>query len=312
MGTTSQKEEGFDSMERRIYGNTEMNVSVLGFGGAEIGFQGASPAQVDKLLGGALDAGLNLIDTAECYSNSEELIGQAVSHRRSDYYLFTKCGHASGLDTPDWDPLTLERSIDRSLRLLKTDYIDVIHLHSCSEEMLRRGEVIEVLERARDKGKTRFIGYSGDHVAARYAVQTGRFDSLMISLNVADQEALDEIIPEATKLGMGVVLKRPVANVAWLHSEAPDPKAYEYRYWQRLQKLEYDFLRFGSADGVGKALRFALSAPGVHTAIVGTTKPDRWLENARLLEAGPLSEAEYSAIRRRWKEAAEAGWIGLE
>lgn len=299
-------------MERRTYGKTGMNVSVLGFGGAEIGFQGASPSQVDKLLGSALDAGLNVIDTAECYRNSEELIGQAVSGRRSDYYLFTKCGHAAGLDTPDWDPSTLEASIDRSLRLLKTEYIDLIHLHSCSEETLRRGEVIEVLERARDKGKTRFIGYSGDHVAARYAVQTGRFDSLMISMSLADQEALDEIIPEAAKRNMGVVLKRPVANVAWRHSQAPDPKAYEYRYWQRLRKLNYDFLPFGSADGVGEALRFALSAPGVHTAIVGTANPGRWTENARLLERGPLPEGEFSAIRRRWKEAAEADWIGLE
>lgn len=299
-------------MERRTYGKTEMNVSVLGFGGAEIGFQGASSSQVDKLLGSALDAGLNLIDTAECYRNSEELIGQAVSHRRSDYYLFSKCGHAAGLNTPDWDPATLEASIDRSLRLLKTDYIDLIHLHSCTEDALRRGEVIEALERARDKGKTRFIGYSGDHAAARYAVQTGRFDSLMISMNLADQEALDEIIPEAAKRNMGVVLKRPVANVAWRHGREPDPKAYEYRYWQRLRKLNYDFLPFGSAEGVGAALRFALSAPGVHSAIVGTANPDRWTENARLLEGGPLPEGEFSVIRRRWKEAAEADWIGLE
>ena len=65
-------------MERRQYGNTDMNVSVLGFGGAGIGFRDASPDQVERLLGGALDAGLNIIDTAECYNTSEELIGRTV------------------------------------------------------------------------------------------------------------------------------------------------------------------------------------------------------------------------------------------
>ncbi|WP_123040294.1 aldo/keto reductase [Cohnella candidum] len=299
-------------MEKRTYGKTGMNVSVLGFGGAEIGFQGASPSQVDKLLGSALDAGLNVIDTAECYKNSEELIGQSVSHRRSEYYLFTKCGHAAGLELPDWDPAMLEQSIDRSLKRLKTDYIDLIHLHSCSEEVLRRGDVIEVLQRARDKGKTRFIGYSGDHAAALYAVKTGLFDSLMTSLNIADQEALDEILPEAAKRDMGVVIKRPVANVAWRHSQEPDPKAYEHTYWKRLQKLDYGFLQEGGQAAVGQALRFTLSAPGVHTAIVGTANPGRWADNARLLEEGPLPSEDFEAIRRRWKNTAEPDWIGQE
>ena len=299
-------------MERRKYGNTDMSVSVLGFGGAEIGFQNADPAQVDRLLGSALDAGLNVIDTAECYKNSEELIGKSIRHRRSDYYLFTKCGHASGLELPNWDPAMLEMSIDRSLKRLGTDYIDLIHLHSCSEEILRQGEVIEVLERAKRQGKTRYIGYSGDHTAALYAVQTGRFDSLMTSFNIADQEALDEIIPEAAARGMGVVIKRPVANVAWRHSSEPDPKAYEHAYWRRLQKLAYPFLQASIPEAVGYTLRYTLSAPGVHTAIVGTAKPERWEENARLLQEGMLSPQQFAAIRERWKQAAEADWIGLE
>lgn len=299
-------------MERRTYGKTDMNVSILGFGGAEIGFQGASVEQVDRLLGSALDAGLNVIDTAECYRNSEELIGRTVSHRRDDYYLFTKCGHAAGLDLPDWDPAMLEQSIDRSLKRLKTDYVDLIHLHSCTEELLRRGEVIEVLERAKEKGKTRYIGYSGDHKAAMFAVRSGRFDSLMISLNIADQEALAETIPEAQQRGMGVVIKRPVANVAWRHVSEPEPNAYEHAYWQRLQQLAYPFLKPDEPASVGTALRFALSVPGVHTAIVGTANPSRWAENAKLLEAGPIPPDIYRAIRDRWNEVAQPDWIGLQ
>ena len=83
-------------MEKRQLGKTDMQVSVLGFGGAEIGYEGASAETVERLLNSALDAGLNVIDTAECYHSSEELIGQTVSRRRDEFYLFTKVGHPRG------------------------------------------------------------------------------------------------------------------------------------------------------------------------------------------------------------------------
>ncbi|HEX7056060.1 MAG TPA: aldo/keto reductase [Bacilli bacterium] len=298
-------------MEKRLYGKTGMNVSVLGFGGAEIGYEGATQQSVDRLLGSALDAGLNLIDTAECYRNSEELIGKAIAHRRGEFYLFTKCGHAKGFDLPDWDPGMIAQSIDRSLRLLRTDYVDVIHLHSCSEEILRRGYVIEALQKAKQQGKTRFIGYSGDSAAALYAVKSGVFDSLEISLNIADQEAIDLVIPEATKREMGVVVKRPIANAAWKTGKLPENQ-YAHTYWHRLQELAYDFLKPGSSESIGIALRFTLSVPGVHSAIVGTAKPERWVENARLLEAGPLPPDLYQAIRERWKQIAKPAWVGQQ
>jgi aryl-alcohol dehydrogenase-like predicted oxidoreductase len=133
-------------LEKRRLGKTDMDVTVLGYGGAEVGFQNESLDTVTKLLNAALDAGLNTIDTAECYGASEELIGQAVSHRRSEYHLFTKCGHASGIDLPDWDLRLLEQSIDRSLKRLRTDHVDVLQLHTCSEETLRQGDVIAVVQ----------------------------------------------------------------------------------------------------------------------------------------------------------------------
>jgi aryl-alcohol dehydrogenase-like predicted oxidoreductase len=298
-----------DNMEKRLYGKTGMNVSVLGFGGSEIGYSEAKQETVDKLLGSALDAGLNVIDTAECYKISEELIGKTVSHRRDEYYLFTKCGHASGFDLPDWDIKLLEQSIDRSLKRLKTDYVDVIHLHSCSEELLRRGEVIEVLQRAKEQGKTRFIGYSGDHKAALYAVQSGLFDSLETSVSIADQEAIALTVPEALKKGMGIVAKRPIANAAWRTGKKP-AEAYQHTYWDRLQELKYDFLQSDLHKSIGTALRFTLSIPGVHTAIVGTVNPNRWTENAKLAAQGSLSKEEFDAIRAHWNGIAHADWVG--
>ena len=299
-----------DIMEHRRLGKTDMNVSVLGFGGSEIGYEGASAQTVTDLLNGALDAGLNVIDTAECYYNSEELIGHAVGDRRNDFYLFTKCGHPHGMESgANWSKDSILESVQRSLRRLKTDRLDLLQLHSCSEAELKKGEVIDALQTARDKGYTRYIGYSGDSYAAHFAVQSGAFDVLQTSINIADQEAIDLTIPLAREKQMGVIAKRPIANAAWKTGRRPID-SYHHEYWERLRKLNYDFVRNDMDKAVSVALRFTLSVPGVHTAIVGTKKPERWRQNAQLLEAEPLKEGEFQAIRERWDECAPRTWIG--
>jgi hypothetical protein len=294
-------------MERRKLGRTDMTVGVLGFGGSEIGYQGVSGRTVAKLLGRALDAGLNVIDTAECYENSEELIGKAVGTRRREFYLFTKCGHGGGWARTDWRPKALLKSIERSVQRLQTDHVDLVQLHSCSLAELKKGDVIEALGQARQRGLTRYIGYSGDGEAARYAVECGRFDTLQTSVSIADQEALDLTLPLAHKREIGVIAKRPIANVAWRYTRRPE--SYYADYWMRLRKLDYPFLR-DEATAVATALRFTLNAAGVHTAIVGTTKPERWHENAALLADGSLPRKEFDEIRARWREVADASWEG--
>lgn len=296
-------------MEKRIFGKTGLQVTPLGFGGSEIGYEGATVATVKTLLNSALDAGLNVIDTAECYVNSEELIGEAVGHRRNEYFLFTKCGHTEDYSKPDWSMPALLRSIDRSLQRLRTDCVDLVQLHSCSEELLRRGEVIEALQKARMAGKTRFIGYSGDSSAARYAIECGAFDTLQTSVSIADQEAIELTLPLAVKHNMGVIAKRPIANVAWKSKTKP-VNNYHVTYWERLQALDYDFLKGDLNTSVATALRFTLNLPGVHTAIVGTTNPTRWQQNADIVAKGPLPEAEVRAIRERWKKVTKPDWIG--
>jgi aryl-alcohol dehydrogenase-like predicted oxidoreductase len=296
-------------VERRTLGRTDMRVSVLGFGGSEIGYEGVSAGVVTRLLDAALDAGLNVIDTAECYADSEALIGGGVAGRRAEYYLFTKCGHPRGFGAGDWRPASLLASIQRSLTRLRTDHVDLVQLHSCSEAELLRGEVIVALEQARERGYTRYIGYSGDGAAARHAIECGRFDTLQTSVSIADQEALDLTLPLARRRNLGVIAKRPLANAAWRTGRKP-ASAYHHAYWERLRTLDYDFIKADPAAAAGTALRFTLSVPGVHTAIVGTTNPDRWQQNAALLDAGPLSKADIARIRARWKDAAPTHWTG--
>jgi aryl-alcohol dehydrogenase-like predicted oxidoreductase len=296
-------------MEYRQLGGTGIRASVLGFGGAEIGYEGAPLEDVDRIVSSAIDAGVNVFDTAECYVDSEAKLGEALRGRRDQVFVFTKCGHASGLDGDDWNPKTLERSINRSLERLRTNHVDVLQLHSCSSQTLERGGVIEVLQRARQAGKTRFIGYSGDSVDARYAVDCAAFDTLQTSINIADQEAIDVTVPQAREAGMGIIAKRPIANAAWKYSETP-PDAYHHQYWQRLRALRYSFLDGSLPDAVSVALRFTLAVDGVTMAIVGTKNPDRWRQNASMVNDGPLDPRLFESVRTRWREVAANDWVG--
>jgi len=309
-----------------------MRVGVLGFGTAEMGFEHTDDRIADKLLGAALDRGLNVIDTAAMYCDSEQTLGRTLQGRRDQFLLFTKCGRclapktslagfvlraqgklrgamgrADQYESLDWHPSALEWNIEQSLRRLKTDRIDLIQLHSCSEETLRQGDVIDVLERARRAGKVLNIGYSGDGPAALCAIQSGRFDAVEMSISIADQQALDLAVPLARKHGVGVIAKRPVANGIWRSRQRPE-HIQNQAYWERLQHLRYDFLEGG--HDFATALRFTLSIAGVHTAIVGTTNPAHLRPNAERVDAGLLNHDQFDAIRAEWKRAARLDWIG--
>ncbi|MBL8764234.1 MAG: aldo/keto reductase [Phycisphaerae bacterium] len=305
-------------MEHRVLGRTGLSVAILGFGGAEIGYERTEQQTVDTLLNAALDAGMNVIDTAECYLESEEQIARAVAGRRKDYLLFTKCGHwaengrAAGWG---WTKEGVIESVERSLKRLRTDAVDLVQLHSCSLDELKRGACIEGLDEARKQGKARFIGYSGDSAAARFAVETGRFDTLQTSVNICDQESIGLTLPLAKEKGMGVIVKRTIANAVWRYDAKPD-NGYHQEYWGRLQELKYDFAtgpardKQGPDGPAGIAMRFTAMQPGVSVMLIGTSKPERWRQNAELMAAGPLSKAAHDAIRARWTEVAKPGWVG--
>lgn len=298
-------------MQRRRLGRTELEVSVLGFGGAEIGFnQNITQSEVNLMLNTAVDAGLNVVDTAAAYLNSEKMIGEAIAHRRKEIILMTKCGALDGFTRFDWSKKGVQETITQSLRNLRTDYLDVVYLHSCSLEILRQADCIEGLIRAIEKGYTRFVGYSGDNEAATYAIELNFFDCLQISVSIADQSAIDNQIPMAVKKDMGIVAKRPLANAVWASNEKPTDE-YLLPYWERLEVLQYEFLKRSLPEAVSTALRFTMSVPGVATMIVGTTKLYRWQENAKYLAEGNLSNEEYEAIRRRWLEMADETWVGI-
>lgn len=296
-------------LSRQRFGRTELMVGQVGFGGSEIGFDRTDPRTVDRLIGGAIDAGVNVFDTASAYLGSEDLLGRALGSRRDEVLVFTKCGATAGFSKSDWSSQGILLHLENSLRALATDHVDLLQLHSPSTSALKRHDAIEGLLKAKASGMTRFIGYSGDGDDARYAIELGVFDTLQTSVNIADQESLRLTLPLAVERDMGIIAKRPIANAAWRYGDEKPHESYHEEYWRRLRNLAYPFTADpDTASDV--ALRFTLSVPGVHTAIVGTTRPERIHQNLAIAARGPLSREAFEEIRSRWHARSNVGWRG--
>ncbi|TVQ60936.1 MAG: aldo/keto reductase [Phycisphaerales bacterium] len=296
--------------ERRRFGRTNLHVSPVGFGGAPIGFLETERERTAQTLNTLLDEGMNLIDTAAMYRGSEALIGETIGHRRDDYVLVTKCG----TEVPDlahkaWTPELVAATIDRALRNLKTDYLDVMLLHSCEIETFRKGEALGALVDAKRAGKVRHVGYSGDNEAGAEAAQHPEVEVIQTSLNICDQRNAELVLPVCRAHDVGVMVKRPIANAAW---KQPDEQPGMYRDYAseyhrrfglmglRLEDFDDDVQEGGWAE---LALRFTLSSEGVGTAIIGTTNPSNALANLRAAAKGPLSKAALERIHQAFGSA---------
>ena len=307
-------------MEKRPFGRTGLHVSTLGFGGAPVGYLNTEQERIERILNLLLDRGVNVIDTAECYPGSEEAIGKAISHRRGEFVLITKCGHQAGEATgADWSPKLVSASVDQSLRRLKTDRLDVVLLHSCDMTVLNHGELLAVLTHARDAGKIRFIGYSGDNEVAAHAATMPDISVIETSVSICDQANIDSVLPVAQQRNCGVIAKRPVANAAWKPMDQISDfyRSYAKPYVERFQAmgLTAEMLGFSGSEAWPEiALRFTLSQPGVSTAIVGTTRVESTEKNLAAIGRGPLPEDAIRKIRnafRRAEERAGTRWEGL-
>jgi hypothetical protein len=276
-----------------------MDVSWLGFGAARISTETGSPAQAETLLNALLDCGVNYIDTAECYGDSEETLGKYISHRRDEYWLTTKCGHVAGdMTASEWTADAVTQGIDQSLRRLQTDYLDLVHIHTCTIEVLRQGDVVQALQEAQQAGKTRHIGFSGDNKLALEAIGMGIFATLITSFNVLDQNGLNEVLPAAEAAGMGIIAKRPIANAAF--NRAASPYDYADAYWERAR--HFTVPEGAPEDGAALALRFCRSFDYIDTAIVGIDSTDQLEANIKTLEDGPLPTAVLASLQSQFQE----------
>jgi aryl-alcohol dehydrogenase-like predicted oxidoreductase len=310
-------------MERRKLGKTGYEVSVLGFGGGPVGYLDVDAGQVGKVLNLLLDRGVNLVDTAAAYRGSEEAIGKAVGHRRDEFVLVSKCGQAfPDIDGPAWAESTITRTIDRALTRLKTGHIDVMLLHSCDLDTLKKGEALGALVKARDAGKVRFVGFSGDNERARYAAELDDVAVIETTVNLCDHANIETLLPITRRNDIGILAKRPIANAAW--RAASDRKGiyvdYAEPYAKRLAAMNLDPAELGFAGPVDDAwpeiaLRFTLAQPDVTTAIVGTTRTASAERNLAFAEKGPLPPDAVARIRKAFRRAEQSAgepWPSLQ
>ncbi len=298
-------------MQKVQFGSTGFETSRLGVGLSEIGsFELSDQAQATNVLNTALDNGINFLDTSACYGISEELVGNGVSQRRDDYFLATKAGHvARGYEGEAWTFQTVVDSIDRSLRLLQTDHVDVVQLHSCDIDVLEKGDAIRALQEAQQAGKTSFIGYSGDNESAHWAVDSGLFATLQTSYNLVEQRARTTgLLEKAIAKGMGTIIKRPIAGGIWGKSrpDAADQTASNYNtpYLERAKSVRtLGPIENEPDDAILTSLGYTLSDPNANVAIVGTTNPSHMATNVRQIDNDlPIPDCVIAELNRRFEQ----------
>ena len=249
-------------MEYRPLGASGMQVSLLGLGtvtlGRTSGLKYAKPsrlpdaAEAARLIDAARSLGINLIDTAPAYGSSEARLGALLAKDRERWIIATKVGEEfdGARSVHDFRPESAVRSVHRSLQRLRTDWLDLVLIHSDGNDVriIRELGLLDCLKDLKQRGLIRAIGLSHKTASgARAALEAGA-EVLMATLNPADRSQA-KVIREAGQQGCGVLVKKPLA----------------------------------SGFAAPEALRCAANHPGVASLVVGTANPAHLAENARLV-----------------------------
>jgi aryl-alcohol dehydrogenase-like predicted oxidoreductase len=298
------------ALDKRPLGRTGLQVTALGFGAMELrgpGRRWARPlpeGQAGRVLNAVLDAGINFIDTSIDYGKSEELIGDWISHRRDEYFLASKAGcpwdpqilagAPPGPLPHDFSPTHIREGLERSLRLLRTDHLDLLQLHmSPSLETVRASQALDTLVALRDEGKVRFIGSSSTAPHIWDLVATGAFDTFQIPYSALEREH-EAVITQAHEAGAGVIVRGGVARGGFR------PGTIVMRnLWEGWDAAKLDELLADGQSRVEFVLRYTLGHPGVSTIIVGTADVGHLQDNVAVALRGPLPADVYAEARRR-------------
>lgn len=275
----------------RVLGKTGFRASILGLGAQRIADRPMAQSEVDRLIGEALDGGLNYIDTARGYGESEEKLGRALKGKRDKVFLVTKTRAATRE--------AALKEIEQSLKLLQTDHVDCIHAHNISRDdrfpdldhALSRDGVLGALLEAKKRGMTRHVGCTSHLWPARVlpVFATGEIELFMCSLNFVERHIYgyeDKVLPEARRRGIGVIAMKVLGGPG---QGSPVP-------------------RLSSREDYEATLRYVWSVPGVSVAIIGMRNLDELRQAmAAARNYRPFSPAELAAVTERGKTLA-AEW----
>ena len=277
-------------MRYRKLGRTGLECSEIGLGAAQIGIRSVPEQAAERVLRTALEVGVNFIDTAAMYGESETRIGRYLP-RDADVIIATKGGDYEVLEdgkpriVVDYSPDCILRIVDESRRRLDRDVIDIVLFHGLPGGEYDADAAFDALLEAKARGWVRFVGVSGDGPAAAAEARRRPLDAQELTYNILYQEADGELLPALRERGMGVIVKRPIANAAYLSAERPATAVGES--WDLAQRLGLRELA-GEMPLVEFALRYTLSRADVSTAIVGTTDPRHLRTNALISDGNPL------------------------
>ncbi|HZW38481.1 MAG TPA: aldo/keto reductase [Ignavibacteriaceae bacterium] len=287
----------------RDFGSTGFKVSAVGLGCGQIGHHDVPDSQVETLLNYAYENGITLFDTARGYGLSEERLGRFIKDKRDRIILSTKVGY--GIEgVPDWTFRAITDGVDEALKRMNTDYIDIVHLHSCSFDLVENNGLAEALLRTKHEGKIRAAAYSGENEDLSRAIKSGFFDSIQTSVNITDQRSLLHYLSLAEIENMGIIAKRPLANVFWKHKDRPYNE-YSETYWLRWKEMNLNI----DMDMNELATRFSVFAKGVSSAITGTSKMEHLQKNIENANKGSLPEEITNLLIETFK-AKDNNWRG--
>ncbi len=307
-------------MRYRRLGKTDLQVSELGFGAWAIGGNkhGHSYGPTDqgeslKAIRRAFELGCTFFDTADIYGHglSEKLLQQALGSNRQACVIATKVGNDfyNGPFRKNFDPDYIRFALEKSLKRLQTDYIDLYQFHNPPLMMLERGEHYEILDSLKAEGKIRYYGVSvHDAYEGMMAIDTGKPDVIQVVYNLLRQDASEELLPFATERDVGVIVREPLASGMLTGKYRPDSTFTEGDFraeWPQeylaFQAQLVDKLRFLATEGqrtlAQAALRFVLDEPSVSVAIPGAKTVAQVEENIAAGTFDALSEIERAAVR---------------
>ena len=273
-----------------VLGMTGLEVTRLGYGAGHR--REISDEHCESILNAVLDSGINYIDTADDYGNSEELLGKYIGHRRSEYYLATKCGGPPSGERHVWTRENVFRNLHESLRRLGVDCLDVIQLHSAPVDACVEHGLVESLRDMRSQGKVRWIGASTNLPHLPTMLEWGVFDLFQIPYSALERDHEDWVTRTADA-GAGVVINSGAAL------GEPGAGLGAKDLWRRFDEAGLDELRQDGESRTAFVVRFTLSHPDAHTNIVETTNHDHLRENVQAILAGPLPNDVYAEARRR-------------
>ncbi len=289
-----------------------LEVTTLGYGAMELRGAPAGPEVSDhdaeQVLNAVLDAGINFIDTSIDYGRSEELIGRFIAHRRSEYFLASKCGcvpnapmGAEHIHTAE----NIRTGVENSLRRMKTDYLDLVQFHrSITRREFEQHGALEAVLALKQEGKVRAIGVSGTLPNLVEQIEMGVFDAFQIPYSALQRDH-EAVIARASAADVGIIIRGGVARGApadWRRNYYMLPGTAMRDRWQnaRLDDL------LGGASRSEFTLRFTLSNPDLDTTIVGTRDLGHLRDNIAAALKGPLPDDVVNEAKRRLAAAGSS------